>query len=132
MTIEDEVVMTEADPREHIGCTLRRTPDYALHVRVEPHLNACSLAETVAAVAAQLVLVSRYVVLETGRLHGCAESRALAVSAVSAVVALVHKAGIPLRVVTSHCDTPERLTQFGVLPADRLFYSLESAIADRA
>ena len=129
MTIEDEVVMTEADPRERIGCTLRRSPDYALHVRVEPHLNACSLAETVAAVAAQLVLVPRYVVLETGRLHGCAESRALAVSA---VVALVHKAGIPLRVVTSHCDTPERLTQFGVLPADRLFYSLESAIADRA
>jgi hypothetical protein len=129
MTIEREVVMTEVDPRERIGCTLRRTPDYALHVRFNSHLSACALTETVTAVGAQLVLVPRYVVLQIGRLPGRAESHALVVGA---VVALVHKAGIPLRIVIPNRDTSELLSQIGVLPTDRLFSSLESAIGDRA
>ena len=68
--------------------------------------------------------------LETGRLHGCAESHALAVGA---VVALVHKAGIPLRVVTcalrhAGADLPNS----AYCRLDRLFYSLDAAVNGRA
>lgn len=68
MTINDEVRMPPSDPYGRLGCTLRRIPSYALHVRVEPQLDTSTMSDTVRALAAQLVLVPRFVVLETGEL----------------------------------------------------------------
>ena len=128
MTINDEVLMP--DPRGRLGCTMRRTPSFALHVRVESHLDVSTLPDTVTALAAQLVLVPRYVVLETGQLLGSDESHALAVGHVAA---LVRRAGIPLRVVLpqSSSGPPSWLLHVGILPADGLFHSVDDALDGR-
>jgi hypothetical protein len=129
MTINDEVLMPPSDPYGRLGCTLRRTPSYALHVRVEPHLDTATLPDTVRALAAQLVLVPRFVVLETGELLGCAESHALAVGHVAA---LVRRAGIQLRVVLPvNSGLPDRLLQVGILPADGVFHNVDAAVNGR-
>lgn len=121
--------MPESNPLERLGCTLRRTPAYTLHVRVEPHLDIITLPDTVTALAAQLVLVPRYVVLETGQLPGCSESHALAVGHIAA---LVRRAGIQLRVVLpADSSPPNWLLQVGILPADGLFHSVDTALNGR-
>ena len=129
MAIDDNVLPTTSGPRRRIGCALIRTRTYALHVRVEPYLDATTLPDTVAALATQLVLVPRHVVLETGRLRGNIESHALAVGSVAA---LVRRAGIELRIVAPDGVSLERLFQVGILPADGLFRSVDAAVHGRA
>jgi len=129
MTINDEVLMPESDPRGRIGCTLRRMPSYALHLRVEAHLDSTTLAETMRAVAAQLVLVPRCVVLEIDPLWESVESHA---RAVGHVAALVRRAGIQLRVVLpEHSAGSPELLKVGILPADGIFSSVDAAVNGR-
>jgi hypothetical protein len=58
--------MAMRGPGERVACTIRRTATYGLHIHVAPQLDSTSLAETIDAVATRLVLVPRFVVLETG------------------------------------------------------------------
>ena len=129
MTINDEVLMPESDPKGRVGCTLRRMPNYVLHVRVEAHLDSTTLADTMRAVAAQLVLVPRCVVLEIGPLSGSVESHTLAVGHVAA---LVRRAGIQLRVVLpERSGRCQELLEVGILPADGVFSSVNAALNGR-
>jgi len=81
------------------------------------------------AIAAQLVLVPRCVVLETGPLRGSLESHALAVGQVAA---LVRRAGIQLRVVLpEHSGRSPELLEVGILPADGVFSSVDAAVNGR-
>jgi hypothetical protein len=86
---------------------------YGLHIHVAPQIDSTSLAETIDAVATRLVLVPRFVVLETGPLR-TADDHAVSVGAIGA---LVRRAGIELRVVSPAESSSELLVRAGVLPS---------------
>ena len=129
MTINGEVQLNETDPHPSLQCTLRRTRASGLHVRVAPHLDATTFGPTIEALACQLVLVPRYVVLEPGPLWDRSESEMIAISR---MVALIHRAEIALRVVLPESESSDQVLAIGVTPADGLFRSLESAERGRA
>ena len=81
------------------------------------------------ALASQLVLVPRYVVLETGSLRQRAESE---MAALGRMVALVHRAGIELRLVLPDDASHGHIAALGVTPADGLYSSVEAAVLGRA
>ena len=128
MTIDNQAHLRESGACRPIGCTLLRTPTYALHIHVQTHLDMSTLPDTVTAVAAQLVLVPRCVVLETGWLPDRPDSHTLAIGHIAA---LVRRAGIQLLVVAPECTSPELLLSVGILPADARFSSVNAALSAR-
>jgi hypothetical protein len=129
VSIDNEVpsAMAMPGPGERVACTIRRTATYGLHIHIAPQLESTSLAETIDAVATQLVLGPRFVVLETGPLRTADDHAA----SVGAIAALVRRAGIELRVVAPVEASSELLVRAGVLPAQGRFHSVESALNGR-
>ena len=129
MTIDNEVQMAATNPHQYLQCSLLRTQAAGLHVRVVPLLDTTTFDVTIEALASQLVLVPRYVVLETGSLRQRMESE---MAALGRMVALVHRAGIELRLVLPDDASHGHIAALGVTPADGLYSSVEAAVLGRA
>jgi len=129
MTVDNEVQMAATDPRQFLQCSLLRTRASGLHVRMASRLDTSTFDATIGALASQLVLVPRYVILEIGSLRGRAEDEMVALGR---MVELVHRAGIELRFVLPEDASHDQVAAIGVAPTDGLFPAVAAAMLGRA